>query len=87
MQKLTIDEELEVTGGIWANVAGAVGGAVGGFYGSILANPNADGWDILKGSFAGAVVGTFSPITGIRNGGIASGATINLLGDVQASLQ
>jgi len=35
MQKLTIDEELEVTGGIWANVAGAVGGAVGGFYGSI----------------------------------------------------
>jgi len=88
MKELNSNDLQQVNGGVLANIAGAIGGGIGGFYGAIIASPSATGFDIIKGTFAGALVGTLSPVNGIRSGvlavgsGVVGGAAINLADDV-----
>ncbi len=89
MQELTFKETERVSGGIWANAAGAVGGAIGGFYGSIIAGgQDASFSDIAQGTLAGAVSGALSPVRGISSGvtsvgaGIVGGAAISVYKEI-----
>lgn len=65
MQELTFEQVEEVSGGVWANVAGAALGASGAYLGASEAGGS--GLSSLSAGVAGAIGGFFSPVSGFSS--------------------